>query len=336
MHYTWTEIENFHTVRKSVKAVPHIVGNRHVVEYRAKVKLHGTNAGVLATPSGKVQAFSRTSVITPDCDNAGFAKWLEERKELFAQIAKAKNREFVVYGEWCGPGVQKGVACSQIPERVFAVFAVRFVDGDKQEYENEPCELASFVDGVPGAYVIPWYRDAESVFVDYRLDAEALGPVLEKINGWVAEIEGCDPWIKATFNVEGTGEGLVFYPCRPHGTTYEDFSNVCFKAKGEKHRVIAHSKPVQADATVVASAKAFAELVLPEARLVQGAGNAQTRDGRMCYDPRDLGNFIAWINKDVNKECQAELEAAGLTWKDAGKEVTAYARRWFLEKAKST
>ena len=31
----------------------------------------------------------------------------------------------VVYGEWCGPGVEKGMAISALPAKVFAVFGIQ-------------------------------------------------------------------------------------------------------------------------------------------------------------------------------------------------------------------
>lgn len=339
MHIRWTDIEGFHSVRKSVKAIPHIVGNRPVVMYLAKVKLHGTNAGVFVGNNGKtIRAFSRTSLITPDCDNAGFAAWVEARKEFFASLATGRDRDFVVYGEWCGPGIQKGVACSQIPERVFAVFAVRIIDHkENSKYISEPSQLAEFA-AVKGAYVIPWYCIAGAispmqVTIDWSSSPDDLEKIVATINEQVAEVEKCDPWVKAIFEIEGVGEGLVFYPVGFHDT-YDDFSNLSFKAKGTQHRVIAHSKPAQVDPSVAATAQAFADLVLPLARLEQGAQMAQTRDSRSMYDVRDVGNFIGWVSKDVNKECQAELEASGLTWKDVSKTVTDTARKWFLANAK--
>jgi hypothetical protein len=331
-HVPWADIGNFHTVRKSVVKVPELTRGRHFVRYRSKVKLHGTNAGVRVDAGGKVQAFSRTSLITPGCDNVGFASWVESNREKFSAMASPSG-DFVVYGEWCGPGVKGGTAAASVDRKFFAVFAVRFLKGDADVYENEPLELEKYVDGIADAYVIPWYRDGESIYIDLCLSPEGLQPELDVINSWVADVERVDPWVKSQFGIEGIGEGLVFYPCRPHGT-YGDFSNLAFKAKGEKHRVVDRNRPAQADPTTVENAQQFAELVLPEARLVQGAETVLGE--RMEFDFKMIGPFLAWVNKDVEKECQAELDASGLTWKVAGKAVSVRARDWFIKKIHST
>src|SRR3990167_702915 len=115
------------------------------------------------------------------------------------------------------------------------------------------------------------------VTIDWSSSPDDLEKIVATINEQVAEVEKCDPWVKAIFEIEGVGEGLVFYPVGFHDT-YDDFSNLSFKAKGTQHRVIAHSKPAQVDPSVAATAQAFADLVLPLARLEQGTQMAQTRD----------------------------------------------------------
>jgi len=45
-----------------------------IVEYRAKVKLHGSNCAVQITEGGIVTQ-SRTALLTPESDYKGFATW---------------------------------------------------------------------------------------------------------------------------------------------------------------------------------------------------------------------------------------------------------------------
>ena len=49
---------------------------------------------------------------------------------------------------------------------------------------------------------------------------------------------------------------------------------------------------------------------------------------RFCAEAR-IGDFVAWILADVEKESAAELEAAGLTWKKVNWAVASAARAWF-------
>ena len=102
----WTSIELLHNVKRELDAR----NQAFQLTYRAKVKLHGTNAGVQITPSGEVVAQKRTEIITSEADNAGFAAWVEKNISYFSQLKG--NSHLTIFGEWCGSGIQKGVAIS--------------------------------------------------------------------------------------------------------------------------------------------------------------------------------------------------------------------------------
>ena len=119
----WTSIELLHNVKRELDAR----NQAFQLTYRAKVKLHGTNAGVQITPSGEIAAQKRTGVlrvfdplndpfkkrtqvITSEADNAGFAAWVEKNGSYFSQLKG--NSHLTIFGEWCGSGIQKGVAIS--------------------------------------------------------------------------------------------------------------------------------------------------------------------------------------------------------------------------------
>jgi len=331
-HVPWTEIDNFHTVRKTLMTYPHLLGESGSnVRYRAKVKLHGTNAGVKVSRDGTVAAMSRTEMITPEADNHGFARWLasDARAAKFRECALT-DLDICIYGEWCGPGIQKGVAVCALPEKIFAVFAVRILnDEGTASFITEPASLKGFLDDIPGVHIIPWFEDGTSVTVDWSAEAETLAPVIDQVNKWVMAVEECDPWIEQTFGIKGVGEGLVFYP---ESASYKLFKNVCFKAKGDKHKTVAHTKPAQADPTVVASLEAFAELVITEARCEQGVRLLNA--GELIFDMGHIGAFLKWIGVDVAKETQFELEASGLDPKLAAKACSTRAREWFIPQAK--
>jgi hypothetical protein len=333
-HFSWTDIENFHTVRKAIKQYPQLLNGLTMIRYKAKVKLHGTNAAIQITSEGKVAAQSRTSIITSQSDNAGFAKWVEEREKYVKGLAPG-NGSVIIYGEWCGPGVMKGVAVNQIPERILAIFALREIHDDVDVVYYEPDIIRKRLPELPGSYIIDWYNNGEKFEVDWTLSADNLESVLNIINARVESVEACDPWIEKLFGVKGVGEGLVFYPVTStQECAYKFFSDMCFKAKGEKHKTVAKTKPAQADPTVAANVKAFAEMVVTPARLEQGA--RLVAGGELTFDTKNIGAFLKWLVNDVHKETSAELAASGLDEKYVNKTCSELARNWYLEQFKKT
>lgn len=338
-HVAWTEIEGAHNVRKSVHKYPELLGGKSQVTYRAKVKLHGTNGGVKITPEGRVLAMSRSAIVTPTSDNAGFAKWVEANETAFKRMAD-KDGDVIVYGEWAGPGIQKGVALSQLKDKIFAVFAIRLMRGEGDELVVDPLEIQDyfgFVDAqepVPtGLHIIPWFRDGEEHTVDWAASSEEINAVLGVINDRVAEVEACDPFVKANFGVEGLGEGLVFYPVGTVHSGYKKFGDLGFKVKGDAHKMVAKAKPAQADPAVMASLQEFAQNVCTSARLEQGV--RAVSEGNFVFDLKKTGDFCKWVSADVEKECKDEVEASGLDMNAARKASVEYARQWFMKNAKS-
>jgi len=328
----WPEIEGFHNIRKFIRVDPgewwhkrELLAGTSTVSYKAKVKLHGTNAAVQVHPGGKIICQSRESIITPEKDNAGFARWVDSNKDLWRDA-----EDYIIYGEWIGPGIQKNVAVSQIPKKVFAVFAARPLN-NPEVLIVEPDELSILVYGNPGVYVLPWYE--KSIDIDWKQSDEELTKTIAPINEWVLAIEANDPWVEKTFGVKGTGEGLVFYPVSTPHLGFEHFTNLTFKAKGEKHKNIATAKPVQVSAEAAASIEAFVGLVLTDARLEQGATKVSA-EGALTYDMKNTGKFVTWVSADVEKETQDELAASGLTFKEVQKALSDKARAWYLAKAK--
>lgn len=333
--HAWPEITAFHNIRKFTHAYPELLNDNPVVNYKAKVKLHGTNAAVQCV-NGEVLAQSRTNLITPESDNMGFARWVKSNEEKWSEVGKIVTTfdgkicyaNFIFYGEWFGPGVQKGVACGEIAKKSFAVFAASVLDQNGNLVEGSfitnPIGLADYVKDIPDTYVLPWYE--HSIEVDWSKSSEELTAKTEEINTWVEEIEKNDPWIEKTFGIKGTGEGLVFYPTSHPG--FKNFSNLCFKAKGEKHKNIATAKPAQVSAEAAASIDAFVTLVLTPARLEQGTK-------AVGIDMKLTGKFVSWCLADIEKETKDELEASNLTFKEVQKALSDKARAWYLAQAKA-
>ncbi len=160
----------------------------------------------------------------------------------------AGYKRLTVFGEFCGPGVQKGVRSLPLPLRcfvclsvlnptrccvvlccaqvalaalkdvIFCVFGVE-IDGF---IIYEPAAINKLLtrDGAVAlpkhTYVLPWYGPAGSAApshwsLDFS-DEKKMEAPLADINSAVSAIDSEDPWVKAQFGVKGNGEGLVFYP----------------------------------------------------------------------------------------------------------------------------
>jgi hypothetical protein len=318
-HIPWGSIELLHNL---VQALQHLNGLGQafpVVEYRAKVKLHGTNCAVQITADGVV-AQSRTALLSPTSDYKGFAVWAHAHRDYFAALPAG----LVLFGEWCGPGVEKGMAISQAQTKIFALFAIRQGDGT-MVHDPERIRALLPAAGAPAQlFVLPW--EGAPVTIAFG-DRGSLEVVASALSARVAEVEREDPWVKRALGISGLGEGLVFYPVRVDGAPAagERQEQLMFKAKGEKHRTAGTRQAVEIDPSVVASVDEFVALMVTEARLRQGLTEAC--DG--AREPKGTRKFLAWMAADVRKESTAELAASGLAWGDVEKAVQARAREWF-------
>ena len=318
-HVPWGSIELLHNL---VATLGHLNGLGQpfpVVEYRAKVKLHGTNCAVQITGSGVI-AQSRTALLSPDADYKGFAVWVAAQRDYFARLPSG----LVVFGEWCGPGIEKGMAISQARTKLFAVFAVRRDDGIIIHEPEQIRALLPAANAPEQLHVLPWEGEPITITFGDRTDLERAASVL---NTRVAEVEREDPWVKRALGISGLGEGLVFYPVSVDGAApaTERLEQLMFKAKGEKHRTAGTKTAVQVDPSVVASVAEFVALMVTDARLRQGLTEACGG----ARDPKITRQFLEWVATDVRKESSAELAASGLSWSDVDKAVQARAREWF-------
>lgn len=325
-HIPWCSIELLHNLVKTLRHLHALGEPLPRVDYRAKVKLHGTNCALQLSGEG-VFAQSRTALLSPQADYKGFAAWAQAHEGYFSALPPG----LVIYGEWCGPGVEKGMAISQLPGKIFAVFAVR---GEDSTVVSEPDQIRALLPlaGAPEAlHVLPWEGAAFTLAFD---DEASLEQVALDLNERVVAIEHEDPWVKRQFGLSGLGEGLVFYPIRVDGNPVAAgrIELLMFKAKGEKHRTAGTRSATQVNTSIVASVEEFVCFMVTEARLQQGLTEACGGSP----EPRAMAAFLAWVGTDVRKESTAELEAAGLSWGEVEKAVQARARNWLLTQARAT
>lgn len=330
-HISWGSIELLHNVIRTQNhfaAIPLEEGGRPLpkITYRSKVKLHGVNCGIQITSDG-IFYQSRTIMLTPKADYKGFARWASSHTNYFEKLQQG----ITVFGEWAGPGIEKGMAISAAKSKVFVVFAIQVGHEEAAQIIFEPTEIQHLLgDNLPESiHILPWWN--EPIVVDFA-SQDSLAAVAAEINKQVEAVEKEDPWVKTTFGLSGLGEGVVLYPVNIEGgqvpTHPEALATYMWKAKGEGHRTAGTKEAVQVDASVVATSAEFVDLMVTEPRLMQGL--TEVCEGER--NPKFTGKFITWITADVKKESEAELEASGLTWNQVEKAIQTRAREWFLKK----
>jgi hypothetical protein len=308
-HIKFSEIEQFrHVVRNAPKEELVFVGT---------VKLHGTNASVVFEKDGSMYAQSRSKIITPEDDNAGFAKFAYSNVALLEWIdLKVREviecEELVIFGEWCGRGVQKGVGVSEL-EKMFVIFAMKaddnWVDPEVWRYLTD---LTIYCTEGREIYSIFEFENYKMV-IDMRNPEFSMAELAELTN----EVERCCPVAKF-FGVDGVGEGIVW-------NNHEN--NLTFKVKGQKHSVSKVKTLAAVDVEKLNNIKEFIDYAVTENRLNQ-ARLEVTPD----LDIKLMGEFIGWMFNDITKEESDVLEKNGLSAKDIGKYVSNAARDWFKQK----
>lgn len=79
-------------------------------------KLDGTNGLISIGESGEFEVGSRSTWITPEKDNYGFAAWAQANKEELLKLGPGRH-----FGEWWGQGIQRKYGMT---EKVFSLFNV--------------------------------------------------------------------------------------------------------------------------------------------------------------------------------------------------------------------
>lgn len=91
-------------------------------------KIDGTNAAVIVTEDGRVAAQSRKRLITPESDNAGFARWVQDNSDALVELLGPGYH----YGEWWGSKIQRGYGLTG-GEKRFSLFNTHRHEGIEEE-----------------------------------------------------------------------------------------------------------------------------------------------------------------------------------------------------------
>ena len=337
MFTKFPSIPQFHNV---VKLAHRKCPSEHVDGdlFRAKIKLHGTNAGVMISKNGIVQAQKRTGRITSKNDNFEFAKWVEDNEAYFkslSHLVPETSDYIVIYGEWAGPGIQKKVSISEIPMKSFFVFSIYSSAEDIQDgpvvIEPEVIGQALNAGSPPPAnmYVIPWYEAKHGVN-KWKLFFNNTANLKENIALWEEEIErieDCDPFVELAFGVKGLGEGLVFHNV-DKVITFSDFPHHIFKVKGQKHSVNKQKAPVLIEPEVLQASSDFCDMFVTENRLNQMMEMYLNNE----VDIKLVGKLIGVTAQDIIKESVDERAVMKCQWKIVAREIGQRVKDWYFKK----
>jgi hypothetical protein len=245
------------------------------------------------------------------------------------------NRVITLFGEWVGPGIQKGVAISKIPRRTWCLFAAKYEDDDRTEYYCEPQTLWLLIRNIPDTTVLPWHviDDQTAWKVDLN-DVTAVNKFLDTLETEVARIDRHDPYVAETWGIDGCGEGLVAYPVRADGTFRPD---AMFKVKGPSHQTTVR-KPMRSPQKKQ-RAMILAEQICTPARIEQGFQEVCQTDGfdtPVRHPLQHMKVLMPWLAADIQAECATEIHENELEWRrDLARPCGTLASQWLLKKSKT-
>ncbi len=206
-HYAYPSIGQLNSVTRAVSARTYYIGKdengepmydntkiRPKILYRGTVKSHGTNASVVINKSSESVYFqSRENIITPFKDNAGFAMYMASFQEEFVHyILNNINSEgydtVVVYSEWAGASIQKGVALNQL-EKMSIIFDIRLINTTDNKSIYLPKEIIETIKfhekRIYNVYEFPTFE----IEIDFENPQLSINQIIEK----TIEIENCCP-----------------------------------------------------------------------------------------------------------------------------------------------
>lgn len=282
------------------------------------VKIHGTNAAVaLNCSTGEMYTQSRNRLISIEDDNAGFAQYVYTNRDFYRDaLEEAKKRvpdavTILIYGEWAGGNIQKGVAITGV-EKFFAPFEVKCVKEDgSYVFCNDVIELNDEVRCFP-----VWNFKTFEVEIDVNNPGITQQEIVEMT---LAVEEKCP--VGEFFGIVGTGEGIVF----TDETCYHKF-----KSKGEKHSVSKVKTLATVDVEKVKAVEEFVKYAVTENHLEQGI--QYMNEMHIPVDTKHTSDFIKWVTSDVYKEELDTVVENCLEWKVVAKSVANKARQWFMTK----
>ena len=342
-HISFPSIEQFRTIIANIHRHYNFVGldeagepiydttlPKPVLTFTGTVKLHGTNAGVCYNAIDGLWVQSRENIITPTSDNAGFAFFVESKKDIFLALMDKilvttgidlGVNTVSIYGEWCGGSIQKGVGICNL-EKSFFIFGVKITPHvDATDLDAVKKNPAYWVDHSylrsPDNKV---YNITDYTTYTMNIDFNAPQLVQNKLSDITIAVETECPVAKA-FGFSGIGEGVV-WACEYKGVVYR------FKVKGEKHSSSKVKTLAAVDTDKINSLLEFADYAVTESRFNQAVEKVFNNEP---IDVKKMGELIKWVVSDIIKEETDTMTSNGFEPKDINKYISNKVRDMFFK-----
>lgn len=304
-----------------------LANSRNIGEvlYEGSVKIHGTNASVVLESGVEAVTQSRTRIITPTDDNAGFSRFISNMTEpLFNPFP---NTKIIIYGEWCGGNIQKNIAITGLP-KMFVVFDVVKMFEDKRSKSVFDVFLDHHNIVMMNKQSV-YFKSQFSIFsASINFDStKSKQQFAELCSSLVLDVENRCP-VGKFFNKEGIGEGIVWTPL--NFTEGElSYSDMMFKTKGEKHSV-----------TKVKTIVPLTDQQFEEQLKYEQFVEATVTDNRIdqsielvnAIDRTSVGDCLRWIYNDIVTEEINLITTNRLDTKKLGKVIAKLAKNKLLLK----
>lgn len=311
------------------------------LSYIGTVKLHGTNAAIVwkydkETNLESFEFQSRERVLTLQQDNAQFMltmmgknrysnndildTLIEDIIITYTSFDMRFHDQFIesvaVFGEWCGEGIQKGIAISSLP-KMFVIFAIKV--------NNQWVDLDLFR---PGYYLAENNIYSIREFPTFKIDIDFNHPHL--VQNQLIEITtkvGDQCPVGKQFGAEGIGEGVV-WTSQTVGWQSYDFA---FKVKDERHSVSKVKTLASVDVEKIKAINDFVDYAVTEQRLEQGIQNL-VNEQLKPLEITSIGDFIRWVYNDVIKEETDTIVENQLDAKKLGGPIANRCRPWYVDR----
>lgn len=340
--FRYPSIEAFPTAMKQLTT---IARGRPYVEYIGHPKIHGTNCAIVNSSVFGLYAQSRNRVITPSDDHLGFAAYVSSQSEFYTRLIDRLNVNIrhhkspdeykqsfdttILYGEWCGQGIQKDVAVAGVSPR-FIVFDVCLISTDEPTIQKRwlrPPDINEL--GIAdrlhapehllwNIFLFPTYHvsvDVADPKQSYQNDIE---PILRSV------VEQCP--VGQYFGVEGPGEGLVWSTREPpHHRMKTKVDTWRFQFASDDTTVTTMDKPAQ-------RVQRFVDIVVTDDRLQQAEHEVIYEHNRE-FTRTYINAFTKWVIDDIEKEHKDLCETTfAVSFKRCKKDITKRVRQWYMER----
>ena len=267
---------------------------------KSTTKLHGSNASV-SLQNGEYLCQSRNHIVSEG--HFSFPEIVLQEKEhiesLFTQIREitevGDDEVVTIFGEIIGPGIQRGVALSDLSKKYWVLFACKInnVEGEGRWVQGFD-KIKSDSDRIFNIHEFP----TQEFQIDIAFAQKSQNDLIEAC----LKVEECCPVAKKLEGIEGIGEGIVI-------ETFYKGNRFTAKIKGDKHSKGSKvRKLTQVDPVKVASVEKFVAHAATESRVDQAIHEVGNSLGEEL-SKKHTGDIIRWVANDIIvEECDVLKE----------------------------